>query len=274
MANKQLDLGNVDSAEKAYLLGLQKADGSKPSGSIGLKIDDLELLKSLSLTFNLRDPKQYEAQDNRLSNKGFAKLAMGRYSHWFKRILGKDYSLLPDLDSSLMWSFIRGLFDGDGCISLDKRYTKKFPEGAVPGEFYMLFNFRENAETVAKFISKEANVNLPTVTTKYGMGDVPVYKIRWSGTKQLESIRALLYTDGTLFLLRKKHLFDEIRSTFRGAGSSAGGKAAALKRWKNQREDRECVFCHLTFNITKSNQQRFCSTNCGYMNRRKCRPSE
>lgn len=273
MSNKQLDLGLIDTQEKAYLLGLQKADGVKASGSIGLKVSDLSLLESISDFFQLKSARVYEARPDRLSSDGFARLAMGRFSSWFKKNLGNDYSLIPGMNAELTWHFIRGLFDGDGCVSLESRYQDAYPDGAVPGEFYLLFNYAENAHFIADFISKELGINRPKVLEIYGMGLTPIYKIRWAGTKQLEKIREHLYLDATLYLDRKRFLFDQIKSTFRGAGSSKGGAATAKIRWAHQRENRNCLYCENPFNVTLSSKQRFCCSRCGYKNRKR-RPPE
>lgn len=273
MSNKQLDLGLIDTQEKAYILGLQKADGAKNNGSIGLKISDLSLLESISNSFKLRQPRTYGPREDRLSSNGFAKLAMGRFSSWFRKNLGNDYSLIPVMEAELTWHFIRGFFDGDGCISLENRYMNAHPDGAIPGEFHLLFNHRENADFIADFISKELEINRPKVFEINGLGTIPIYKIRWSGTKQLEKIRHRLYLNATLCLDRKKFLFNQIKSTFKGAGASKGGIAASKIRWVNQRENRNCLYCQNPFSVTVSSKQRFCCSRCGYDNRKR-RPPE
>lgn len=131
----------IDSVEKSYWLGLITADGniSKTKLSIGLIEEDSYILekfmKDLNHKGNLYTKNSYIKKDGYL-RKTFKTLNV--YSDIivkdlakFKILPNKTFNtIIPDeilINKIMFWAFIRGYFDGDGCITkIYKKFSGKF----------------------------------------------------------------------------------------------------------------------------------------------------
>lgn len=102
------------------------------------------------------------------------------------------FSFVPD---NLKSHFIRGLFDGDGCVWRSE--SGRNPYFAISGEQNLLL-------VIKKYMCENLHLS-----------DVKIYrgenygKLKWNGRKQLRVIHNFIYSDG-VFLERKKKIFDEI----------------------------------------------------------------
>lgn len=99
--------------------------------------------------------------------------------------------------------FLRGYFDGDGCIrtSINKRDgTKRGDLRIVGGSLDMLNK-----------INERMNVLFGTNINKlYGPRNKEFKYIGWAGMTDIEKIYQGFYSDSNLFLKRKKIIFDEV----------------------------------------------------------------
>lgn len=96
-----------------------------------------------------------------------------------------------------MSHFVRGYFDGDGCVSvsLDKRRGKKYIEASLLGT-------EEFLSWISQKMTELANLprrNINSTKSK-------VYKIKYSGKNALK-FAAWMYQDSSIFLNRKKETF-------------------------------------------------------------------
>lgn len=106
-----------------YWLGFIYADGSvawKPSWTltINLKLDDAMHLRGLVSNLGGRLVKKHKlVRYNAFSKKLCERLA------WFGIIPRKSYGPVrpPNLEGAVQRAFLRGLFDGDGCLHVSKR---------------------------------------------------------------------------------------------------------------------------------------------------------
>ncbi len=210
-----VNFNEIDTEEKAYLLGLIYSDGciakdipQKRKITIALCEEDRDLLVDIANRFSLCSPTYIKPQENRYSNNGQYKI------HLYKEFWEPIYNLnmketLPNINNCLINHFIRGIFDGDGCISIDKRtLVYKF----VSGTFYILFNKLEHAQIVQDIICKNTSVN-PTKIVGIKTHTEFVYRIRWSGSKNIIKIRDWIYNNSSISLSRKKNKFYEIVSS-------------------------------------------------------------
>lgn len=145
-ANKQYELREdwlsvVDSPQKAYFLGYFWADGNMEKNGRTCKItlqksdryilewfrDWIYVDKCRPLTSDFHDYKKYKG---RRAKKYSLKICSKRFWDDLKKLgCMPAKSLIIDFpsffeDEKLLWHFIRGLFDGDGCIS--RRQNKRF----------------------------------------------------------------------------------------------------------------------------------------------------
>lgn len=266
---------NIDHQNKAYILGLLFADGhfGKTNPSISLQEDDMLLLESVKNSIGIERPLIYVApKENRYSNKGQYYFSFTKELHGILLHTNYNKTILPQIEDIYMPHFIRGLFDGDGCISIDSCYINKYaniPDSAIPGTFYILLNYYEHAVFIRDYLSNVCGVSCAKIVQKKGNGDKEIYMIRWSGTKNLERIRKYLYNEAILFMYRKKNKFDQIRS---GKLSNAG-KSRALKTASLTNKVSKCLFCNADFIYKRYKPKVFCSKKCQLDNLHKNRLS-
>lgn len=105
------------------------------------------------------------------------------------------------LSEELRKHFIRGYFDGDGCV-----YTSEYKKSVsiVSGSFDMLNSLKieitKNTDTKEPTINDHRNYKTPG---NFGY-------INWYGIESIAKIYNYFYKDSTVFLDRKKEKFEEI----------------------------------------------------------------
>jgi hypothetical protein len=254
-------LAVIDTEESAYILGFMFADGCIRSGALALQEEDKGILIQIQSWLGSMPATYVKPQMNRLSTKGQWRIFMGKERHNLIHHLGNKKDTLPNLPTHLMHHFVRGIFDGDGCVSIDNRYVSKYPNKAVPGDFYILFNEKNHAEIILNTIVANTAINVTRIVPKTGLGSAVIYKIRWGGTTNLIKIREWLYKDATIYLRRKKEKFDLVRFGDRKEAAASGGKSNAL-RCKTNYINWSCQNCGQS-KITKPSQVRtYCSRSC------------
>lgn len=202
---------NIDTPNKAYILGLLYADGSnnfsKYTVSISLEEQDKHILESIKK--ELKYTKELEYLD--YSNKhdfGYTYKNQYRLLFFSKKIcesLSKkgmypNKSLILEfpnwLNDNLKKHFIRGYFDGDGsyCPSLRSN-----------GKFQPLITFTSTeifCNDLQKYLIKELNIpcgNIYDASCHNGITKV----LSFAGRKQVKTFLDWLYKDAELYLYRK-----------------------------------------------------------------------
>lgn len=188
---------HIDSQAKAYFLGLMFADGYNQESNylVRLLLKDKDVLEQFKACinwcgkFDFISYKYYQIrfQSKRLS-EALAKLGC---------VQNKSLILqFPQhIKENLLNHFIRGYFDGDGCISGNQRQfqltiisTKDFCD--------------KLNEIFSQFIGKKRLENHPNnkITKRY----------RISGRHQIKKIYDYLYHDAQFFMKRKKDKMEEL----------------------------------------------------------------
>lgn len=205
---------NIDNEWKAYWLGFLYADGCvilnekdgkfKYSVSISLKIGDKfhleKFLNSLQsdavIKENKTNYKDYYSAKISICNK---KICTDLIKHGC--VPRKTFVLkFPDLRKDLIRHFIRGYFDGDGCISINKE--KRFVRINIVGNYDML-------SSICDIIEKECNINKP-VFQPISNGKNNIYSIQYGNVYSCQKIYNYLYKDCNICLDRKLEKFDTI----------------------------------------------------------------
>jgi len=115
----------IDTEEKAYFLGFLMADGNvdKKRNNIRLVLHqkDVDILYKLRSALFIGDPLPSIGEDRVYRyltiSSAHIKEALGRQGC----VPAKTFKTsLPQLPDDLMWHFLRGLYDGDGGITIDK----------------------------------------------------------------------------------------------------------------------------------------------------------
>lgn len=202
----------IDTEEKSYWLGFLAADGCLSSRENGNRTVNLTQGKKdvshllrfktiLNATQKLyeRTNKTYGSVTFRLSissQKMFSDLVDKGLTP------RKSLTLKPpkNVPQELIRHWIRGYFDGDGSIHI--YFDKRFKHRNNPLKFRGSF---AGTQEVLTFIKEKINISGSVRKPK----NVNIFYLRFSGKYQIEKVYHYLYNESTLFLNRKKNIFDE-----------------------------------------------------------------
>ena len=197
---------NIDSQEKAYILGILWADGcnarSKNSIILQLQEKDRELLEAINvLTKNERplrkqelskyNPKWQDCYKITWQSKHLSEL-FESYGMVQKKSLVLEFPrwLTDDLYSH----FIRGYFDGDGCISLMKINKNRSAYVGMVGTRMFL-------DEVAKIIRDQVGINVHIKRDE--RANDPICNLRCNTREDVLKLLNWLYNDANIYMKRK-----------------------------------------------------------------------
>lgn len=197
----------IDNQNKAYILGLLYADGcnykKKQTISLSLEEKDKDILEKIRIEIGSDKPLEYLDYSNKhdfgYTYKNQYRLLV--FSKYMCNILEKhgvipNKSLLldfPNIPKSLINSFVRGYFDGDGSISRGKNVNTNFNLTITSTNDFCV-KLKEIVEEILMIhcgISDASNHN----------GITKVFTI--SGRIQVKKFMDWLYEDADMFLERK-----------------------------------------------------------------------
>ncbi len=208
----------INTEQKAYWLGFMYADGYisktkngyccgielKASDSLHLKKFNKDIEGNIEVSFRQRE-------DSRIGTCNLCSLRL--YSkEVFEDLknLGcvenkSDKITFPRLPENLIWHFLRGFFDGDGCIILNKqRKTMKFD---------FCSSSLEMLESIKSFLYANGIFSyIATSTNSKGAIErkIPNYRLYIAGMENGYIFGTKLYNSATVYLNRKKEKFDQI----------------------------------------------------------------
>lgn len=119
---------NIDTKSKAYFLGLIHSDGCLSDNyglSLFLQIEDLEIIKKFRhhLESTSFIQSKYLSDSNRKPQCGITVYSKVNYNNLINHGITPRKSkklFFPNITKELIPHFIRGSFDGDGCLSISK----------------------------------------------------------------------------------------------------------------------------------------------------------
>jgi hypothetical protein len=201
----------IDTPEKAYFLGFIFADGClidnpkeyryKLTIKIHNKDEDI-LERFISLLDS--EVEIWRSKNRDISEVGFSSKKMINDLKNIGVYQNKTYTIeYPKIDEKLERHFLRGYFDGDGCIRIneDKRDQSK------RGDLRIVGGSVKFIETLNERMGKLFGVN---VNKLYGPKNKQYKFVGWAGMSDIEQIYNGFYSDTDLFLIRKKIIFDEV----------------------------------------------------------------
>lgn len=205
----------IDTEQKAYWLGFLMADGynheNKSAICLRLQAEDAEILEKFKSFLKSDAPMYSFERITRVNHlKREQKEVRVNSVHLSKQLAklgcvqGKTYTLeYPTcVPETLMNHFIRGYFDGDGCISVKKRNNRKSTNSMT----YQLTiaGKKEFLQNIQNWLVKEAGVNnIRLEIPKNNFAKVLHYGGRINATKILN----YLYKDATIYLKRKHDIY-------------------------------------------------------------------
>ncbi|MEH7277872.1 recombinase family protein [Bacillus toyonensis] len=210
----------IDTEEKAYWLGFIYADGCITSNKdsyllkIGLSSADAEHLELFKCSIDSNHPTYYSS--SHLGNKKFLNCQIQIYSKYLCRQLIEKGALprksltlkFPSSEvvpKELLHHFIRGFFDGDGCISFPRRGRYNTLSDMIPVVIF----------TSTKEMLEELKKHIPStgiIKVRKPSGKRNIYEIRLSGIRQTKTVLEYMYKDATVYLKRKHENYQKLLS--------------------------------------------------------------
>lgn len=212
----------IDNEQKAYILGLLYADGcnntKRNSVMLSLKEDDKYVLDYITQLIQPTKPLRHICNSKQRKRDGFenSKDSWQLYianKHISQRLIelgcgkAKTHNLKfpteKQVPKHLQRHFIRGYFDGDGSVSAGKR-CKVNIIGTI--------DFIKKIQII---MFDELSFAPTKLTDRWKERETNIRSLGISGRKQCISFRDWLYKDATIFIERKKKIFDSYKPFIR-----------------------------------------------------------
>lgn len=228
----------IDTEEKAYILGFLYADGCNYVSKSGQKEiiavqleQDKDILEQIKTATESTYPLYTEIQKENNKIKYIFRVTSSELSDDLYK-LGVVYKkslvlTFPDLSifksETLVRHFIRGVFDGDGCIWMGKpKYkeclNKKSGKIYTTLSFNTKFTFTGNIKfieplqdyLVDKIGLSKTKLNFSKAKNKNNTTSESVCTMEYSGRGNIKKLYDYMYKDSTIYGNRKKSKFEEI----------------------------------------------------------------
>lgn len=192
----------------AYYLGFLHADaylktyGTKHRFSVHLSSVDLDWLK----LFCSKIQSSYKLQEYTSNwNKPVCRVEITNQT-FIQPLIDiklKDEDILSRIPDEYKKDFIRGLFDGDGCIIVRDRFYKEYNTTCKVIEWEICSPLPNLLKSITEYLEKELQIKQRKIAVNGSIWD-----FRISSLKDVQKIYKWLYYKDCLFLARKKEKFE------------------------------------------------------------------
>ena len=211
---------NITTEIQAYLLGFYTADGSvdekRKTFRIHLQKQDVELVY-LYKDIISPDARLYTIEEHKTTGRDGKEITahesigvditstilvndLNNLGYGYNK--SKKELNLPDLNDDLIIHFIRGYFDGDGCIT-GWLSSEKGKSDRVRYSFDICGKTKTLLEEIAEFLdSYDIKINLNYIKRD------DMYRIKTSSKSELKKLFELLYNNSNFYLIRKFNKFN------------------------------------------------------------------
>lgn len=187
----------INSCDKAYWLGLLSADGCNSRDrtiKLGLNNQDCDTLVKLKQCINYSGPIKNIREDMvelQINSREFTNNIMK-----YGIVTNKTFKInLPKIPNNLYRDFIRGYFDGDGCIYINKKTNRA--TFTIAGNYDMV-------KSIQKILIQELHLKNNKISKQK-----TIYQFSYSAYKDIIKIYEYLYKDAQLYMNRKYNKFNE-----------------------------------------------------------------
>ena len=260
MDNSKYDVNDcffetIDTEQKAYILGFIYADGYNS----GYRLQMSQLIQDVDILYQIKEAMESEHPITKGLNNAKHEIAtlninrkcicedltkLGAIKNKSLILTFPSFDIVPE---HLMHHFIRGYFDGDGCVwdGKEKIYLVKNYKG--PGYRYKkVHNVKFNVTGSIDFITGLQNY----LINKLGFSKTKLSQkkedsgwrtMEYSGRRQLKKFHDYIYKDATIYGHRKKETFNKIICALDEKSSSEPGLTAGTPEMviSNQAEKSE-----------------------------------
>jgi galactitol-specific phosphotransferase system IIB component len=195
------ELLDIDTQEKAYLLGLFYSDGYVTSSgnacAITLHEQDIDLLEDLVLLFPFFRLKKSHARAYKMIcvSKTLKEHLINNGVFPKKSSVNKDLLTCLNVKPELTHHFIRGFFDGDGSVWSQKLFNIKIEIGGT--------SFGLITEIIKILYDNRITVNFTCCYAGSGLRTMDYYKLFTSSYKISKQFADYIYKDSTIHMSRK-----------------------------------------------------------------------
>ncbi len=205
----------IDTEHKAYTLGFLYADGyndeKKNIIKLSLVEEDIDILKQIREPICPDKPLRYYKYKDKNKRPQYSFVIdnghISRKLSEFGVVQAKTFKLkFPTfLNKSLIRHFIRGYFDGDGCITKTKTKTER-------DKYYISFISTENVIIeLQKYFLKKLNIKIGKNQIRHPERNNNIRTLNIGGNLQIEKLLNHLYDNSTIFLKRKHDKYLELK---------------------------------------------------------------
>ena len=196
---------SIDSEIKAYLLGFLTADGcnktDRDTVELTIAKKDIEIVELFKELLETNKPikilKARKETHSDMANLSIYNKHLSEQLNKLGIVKNKSkYLNKVTIKNSLIKPFMRGYFDGDGHIGINK--NNRFSFSICSNKIFCNY--------MAKLIKKELNINI-TITDRYKDGRDTSFSIVISGENQILKVLDWLYKDSTIKLNRKYEVY-------------------------------------------------------------------
>ncbi len=246
---------NIDKEEKAYFLGFLYADGhilSKGNGvSITLQEDDKEILEQFSKL--IYGSVKLTNQEHNLKNNKIGKyINLAFYGEKIHSDLIKwgctskktfTITFPNNLPNNMYRHFIRGFFDGDGCISINK-------DGATIIDITSNEDFLKG---LSDYLVTNENIKFTNIYNKISNTETNTRFMQSKSISVVNQFMSYLYKDSSIFIKRKYNKYLEFKKINKNKINKNGEKyipkkddlvltSENIKNIENKEEVKEFIF--------------------------------
>lgn len=200
----------IDTEEKAYILGLLYADGYNDEHGaciLALQERDKEILDKITKIIQPTKPLRYSIRKIGVNCYTLA-IENFHITQCLKKVgcvkaksLILKFPTTEQVPTNLINHFIRGYFDGDGCITKSESIRSNCTF-SLEGNDLFLFKLQ-------KILMDVCNLKYTKPYQRH-KGRKSSINIRYCGTNQIKRIFDYLYKDATIYLNRKYNKFIDI----------------------------------------------------------------
>lgn len=247
----------IDCEWKAYFVGYMYADGNiykeqrgktytKYEASINLSQKDKNILEQFNTLIypDGKRPLEYRKGRYHINKKGKATYTKPSYR---LRIINKkicldliklgvipakslilDFPTFKQISKKYFHHFVRGFFDGDGTISLSQYKKKKHWNNGYWRKLFHVVSSKKFITKMSVFFRDHLNIKSSTKLHRNRKNKI----LTFTKTEYIIKIYNYMYEDATIFLPRKKEIFDKIIQIYLDIDGQI--KNLRLKKHKNQ----------------------------------------
>jgi hypothetical protein len=204
-------MDKIDSEEKAYWLGFFFADAynNEKLGRLVIELQEQDkdhLFKCAKFFGQPRDPfmqsknkGKYVAYRLELNSKYLSKSLADKGCHQTKSF---DIIFPEWLDQDLVRHFVRGYFDGDGCLHINKASDQLNMQ---------IVSTKEMITSIQTILTKDLQINCYISHPERYTNNT--YRLDSGGSRQILRFCEWIYKDSTIFLERKYNMYETYKTT-------------------------------------------------------------